>query len=78
MDCPDDKCISCQDSYFVEDDKCTKCDVACESTCTGAGPKKCTDNKCKDPGYFSDPAKPADGCKPCEDVLTNCLKCTSS
>jgi hypothetical protein len=41
-DCPDNKCVECQDNYYVKDDKCEPCDIACEDTCSGAGPKACT------------------------------------
>ena len=42
--------------------------------CTGAGPKDCTDNKCNPIGYVFDAVL---GCKSCELILPNCLRCTS-
>ena len=48
------------------------CNVACESTCTGEGAKNC--DACKVIGYIPDAVL---GCKPCDLVLPNCLKCLS-
>ena len=67
--------MSCSDNYFVDADKCVQCDVSCELKCTAAGPKKCTDNKCKAIGYYTDATN---GCVPCETVLANCRTCTKT
>jgi hypothetical protein len=67
--------VECSDNYFVDGDTCTQCDVSCELKCTGAGPKACTDNKCKAIGYYADAVN---GCVPCETVLANCLTCTKT
>lgn len=56
----------------MKNNKCEPCDVACEGTCSGEGATGC--DKCKAIGYVADAVL---GCKPCDLVLPNCLKCAS-
>jgi len=68
-DCSEATCNTCNDDYYLESNTCKKCDISCELKCTGAGPTKCTDNKCKVNGYYFDGIET---CKSCEIVLANC------
>ena len=60
------------DHYYLKNNKCEPCHESCEGTCKGEGAINC--DACKAIGWVADAVL---GCKSCDLVLPNCLKCAS-